>query len=870
VDLPLDLTDDQQRIVDHEMGLARLRGGAGTGKTTTLAARYLRLLDDDRRGRMAVVCRTPRAADTVRALIVPQLRGGFSELTITTWPGLAGELVRAHLPARILGRVEQRALVVELLREAGATLWPSCASLLARDAFVDEVAAAVRWLQATEYDRDAVIERAERAGAGDRWRELLDFASRYRQALAGLEAVDTTGMLVQAAAVVGYGDAYDHVMVDDHETATPLVAVLAEGLFATATSVVVAANPGATFDTQDGGGPTHFDALTPAVDVQLAERFRHPQASTLVECSHSALEGETVAGELLAAHEEGVAWGAMAVISRARGARFDTVLRALARHDIPAAAPTAATPRPVVRALADLLHWATGDRDAFNRVVASPIAGFDAIELRRIRREAADQGIELEAHPSVNGLVELRERLAAMLPPLATPAGVAFAAWEQAVAPLLTAEVDGDSASVEGISAFIAALDDVYDREPGLGMTAALEEVERAGPRRAARRQHGQDAVTVITADEATSGAWDTVVVVGAVEGAFPRVRSHTRYFDRCLVDAGPVPSVAERRAQSLADERRLFCEVVATRATRRLVAVAAHQPGVLLSRLVEGWPTCGPELRTPPSTAPVLRSRSAHPPLVHPDRSLHLSASQLDVYEDCPLRYAYQYAIGVRSDGTVASELGTLVHDVLAQFLDPTATHSRDAVTLRALAERLWRDDIARFRPQVEEARRAYFEMLDGWWKAEGTSNPDVLAVELRFEIAIGPHIVVGQIDRIDRVPGGIRVVDYKTGKREPPAKEMPDNLQLAVYHLAATRDPAIAAWGEVAQLDLVFVRSMNVRSQDITPEHAARTEERILALADRILAEDFAPSPQASCRYCDFHRLCPLQPEGREVGAA
>jgi DNA helicase-2/ATP-dependent DNA helicase PcrA len=239
-------------------------------------------------------------------------------------------------------------------------------------------------------------------------------------------------------------------------------------------------------------------------------------------------------------------------------------------------------------------------------------------------------------------------------------------------------------------------------------------------------------------------------------------------------------------------------------------------------------------------------------------------------VYEDCPLRYAYQYAIGVRGDGTVASELGTLVHDVLAKFLDPAATHTRDATTLRALAEQLWTDDIARFRPQVEEARRAYFQMLDGWWEAEGASPPEVLAVEHEFEIAVGPHVVKGQIDRIDRVPGGIRIVDYKTGKREPAAKEMPDNLQLAVYHLAATRDPAIAAWGEVVQLDLVFVRSMNVRSQDITPDHAARTEERVLALADRILAEDFAPSPQASCRYCDFHRLCPLQPEGREVGAA
>jgi RecB family exonuclease len=742
--------------------------------------------------------------------------------------------------------------------------------LLQREAFIDEVAAAVRWLQATHYERDTLLERAEHVGAGDRWRELLDFAGRYGRALADMDAVDTTGMLVRAATVVASGDAYDHVIVDDHETATPLVAVLAGGLFARATSVVVAANPEAAFDSHGGGGPRHFEGLRAALDLELTERNRHPEPSTLVECSHPSLEGETVAGELLAAHKDGVAWGSMAVIARARGARFDMVLRALARHHIPAAAPTATTPRPVVRALADLLRWVTGDLDAFERVVTSPIAGLDAIELRRTRREAAEQGVDLDAHPRLAGLVELRERLRVMLPPAATPAGVAFAAWEQAIAPLLTSETDTDPASIEGISAFIAALDDAYDRDPGIGMTAALDEVERAGPRRAARRQHGQDAVTVITADEATSRAWDTVVVVGAVEGAFPAVRSHTRYFDRSLVEADRVPTVAERRAQSLADERRLFCEVVSTRATRRLVAVAAHQPGVLLSRLVEGWPTGDPDLRTPPSATPVLRARAASPPLVYPERSLRLSASQLDVYEDCPLRYAYQYAIGVRGDGTVASELGTLVHDVLRQFLDPAASHTRDAAALRALAEQQWTDDIARFRPQVEEARRAYFEMLDGWWEAEGAAPPDVLAVEHEFEIAVGPHVVKGQIDRIDRVPGGIRIVDYKTGKREPAAKEMPDNLQLAVYHLAATRDPAIAAWGAVVQLDLVFVRSMNVRSQDITPDHAARTEERVLALADRILAEDFAPSPQASCRYCDFHRLCPLQPEGREVGAA
>ena len=57
--------------------------------------------------------------------------------------------------------------------------------------------------------------------------------------------------------------------------------------------------------------------------------------------------------------------------------------------------------------------------------------------------------------------------------------------------------------------------------------------------------------------------------------------------------------------------------------------------------------------------------------------------------------------------------------------------------------------------------------------------------------------------------------------------------------------------------------------RDQPITPDHVARTEDRILATAARMLAEDFAPSVDADCGHCDYHRLCPLQAEGREVSA-
>jgi RecB family exonuclease len=179
-----------------------------------------------------------------------------------------------------------------------------------------------------------------------------------------------------------------------------------------------------------------------------------------------------------------------------------------------------------------------------------------------------------------------------------------------------------------------------------------------------------------------------------------------------------------------------------------------------------------------------------------------------------------------------------------------------------------MWRDDLARYRPQVEEARRDFFDMLERWWEEEGSlSRPDVVAVERRFEVDVGPHRITGSIDRVDRRDRGLRIVDYKTGSRETPAEEMPDNVQLAVYHLAACRDPELAACGPATDLDLMFLRSMKVRSQPVTADHEAATEARVLAVADRILAEEFEPSVHANCRVCAFHRLCPIQAAGRET---
>jgi hypothetical protein len=95
-----------------------------------------------------------------------------------------------------------------------------------------------------------------------------------------------------------------------------------------------------------------------------------------------------------------------------------------------------------------------------------------------------------------------------------------------------------------------------------------------------------------------------------------------------------------------------------------------------------------------------------------------------------------------------------------------------------------------------------------------------------------------------------------------------MADDLQLAVYHLDATLDPALAVFGPPRQLELRYLRSMHVYQQPIRAGHAQATVARVLEAAEHIRQERFEPSVDAACRNCSFHRLCPLQREGREVG--
>ncbi|MDP9070493.1 MAG: ATP-dependent helicase [Actinomycetota bacterium] len=881
------LTEAQREVVAHD-GPLRVVGAAGTGKTTALLHRYWRLAREVGPGRVLVVAGDRAAALRFRDRALSQLQGGSEALPITTAWGLSYDIVsRDAGPLSLLRGPRQRALVRDLLAaERGcSSRWPTLLPLLGRRAFVDEVAAAVLDVQAALVEPEDLRVAAPALQHSERWLELAGFLERYLDTLAGRHLVDGAGVLARAAALLAGSEVaaaararYPHVLVDDHEVASTASHRLLGLLAGAGSHITVAENPAVAVGARGRLVAPHPAGAGPALELTLHRLFRRPAPPALVRCGHPSTEPEAVAAELLAAREQGVPWDDMAVLVRRPHQRAGAITRALARHGIPATSwPSQAADEPAVRALLDLLGWVNGEEGALERLLASPLSGLGPAEVRRVWREARAEDVPLVARPEVAGLVHLRDALAAA----ATSedvATLAHRAFRLGLSHLVPEPGQGTTAVDErALDAVVAFLDGLVQHHSGTGLARYLALVDQAGedqpdpwvpPRPVA------GAVTVTSMAAARGQEWHTVVIAGCVEGEVPRLEDGLRFFDRAVLAGGAAPSVAQRRRASLEEERRLFT-LARSRATGSLTATAGLEPGVLPSRFVEGWPERPARLALGAEASSPAVAPTAGPEPLWPVGSLSLSASQLATYEDCPLKHAYRYGLGVQDASGVHAGLGGLVHEVLERFLDPAGAVSpaeRTLERLHELAEECWRDDLAPYRPQLEEARRDLYDMVDRWWEEEGSllGPTVVLATERRFDVAVGPHRVRGRIDRVDRADDGvgIRVVDYKTGKAKPRAEDVAEDLQLATYHLAALRDAEMAAWGPPTQLRLLHLRSMRPFDQEVRPDHAEVTQDRILTTASRVVAEQLDPAVDADCDRCELHRLCPLWPEGREVG--
>ena len=736
--------------------------------------------------------------------------------------------------------------------------WPTLHVSLSSSIRQREVAAAVLDLQRSWLGHDEIVTHATALSIGDRWSELARFTERYTQWLDSLGEIDPARLLVDAGLALrapGVAASYrrhcPHLLFDDFERAdfavNRLLTMFAsptrategsvEGSFVEG-SVVVSGDPnGARWRRPDGplpfasvarrlGANQTFTLAASEPDLDVPTLLRR----TLALAHHRSLEADAVVAAILDAHAGGTAWQDIAVVLPPVGQpAFTAALHRVARRlSVPLAVPITAGDDPTVRAFADLVAWVS-DRDPDRLTMPCSMGWFSG------------------PHDA---------RLAALPRTEPTATATAVRALWAVLGPWFVTHADGDTLDV--VSAFVQQAG-----APGADIASGLEAHVTASD--------GQ--VAVIVPRDIAGRSWAVVVVTRCVDGVWPPRGASEAFFDTALLNGPDVAEGPERSRLDAQEWARRFAEVAGC-ATREVVAVAAPEPGVLVSRFVEGWEPRPVVLHQPaaaPQTARTAPSPGAAP--AFPTRRLRLSATQLDTYENCPLNYMYQYVAGIRGEGSVSANVGSIVHAALESFL---LGDDRSLDALLATLDGHWDPTAFAYRPQEADYRSRAEGWLRRWWADELPRITEVIAVEHRFTIEVGDHELTGSIDRVSRdADGRLEIVDYKTGSA-PRGKIDETNLQLATYHLAAVRDPVIAAHGPPERLRLHYLDGGGSApgphagkdiEQPITADHIEKTEARILLTAQAILDEHFEPSVDANCDYCSFHRLCPLQPEGREV---
>jgi DNA helicase-2/ATP-dependent DNA helicase PcrA len=238
-------------------------------------------------------------------------------------------------------------------------------------------------------------------------------------------------------------------------------------------------------------------------------------------------------------------------------------------------------------------------------------------------------------------------------------------------------------------------------------------------------------------------------------------------------------------------------------------------------------------------------------------DGMLSLSASDLSLYLTCPLKYKFRRVFGIPQEPTINQRFGILFHNVLERFhKEPPEDPGEGLRVLNRLFESGWRrtgfgstDDELQFRDRAREALRLY-------WERERESEGEPVWLERKFDFKVGDHHVRGRVDRVDRLPDGdYELIDYKTGERKS-EEDLADDLQLALYRMAARE-----AWDiEASTGSYYYVLDAEKVPAPTRPDDAERVERTVLQVGEGILGQDFEPRPSPSvCSWCDYRLICP-----------
>ncbi len=231
------------------------------------------------------------------------------------------------------------------------------------------------------------------------------------------------------------------------------------------------------------------------------------------------------------------------------------------------------------------------------------------------------------------------------------------------------------------------------------------------------------------------------------------------------------------------------------------------------------------------------------------------LSATDIDTYRSCPLKYKFARVFRIPQEPTIHQRFGIVVHQVLERY-HATGEELGPLTDLHLLLDQSWRRSGFGDSEEERQLRQKATAALTRYYERAQSDEGQPVWFERPFSFKLGPHLVRGRVDRVDRLPSGeYELIDYKTG-RPKPAEQLADDVQLSLYAIAARE-----AWG-LDETRGVYHYLLDDEKVAISGDPARAEWIRTVAVevAEGIKAQEFEPTPsQRVCSWCDYRLVCP-----------
>jgi putative RecB family exonuclease len=251
-------------------------------------------------------------------------------------------------------------------------------------------------------------------------------------------------------------------------------------------------------------------------------------------------------------------------------------------------------------------------------------------------------------------------------------------------------------------------------------------------------------------------------------------------------------------------------------------------------------------------------------------------SHSRLNTYENCPLKYKYQYVTrpDIEKRDSIEAFMGSRCHESLEKLYKLLI--NRKMMTREQLLddfkqrwEKNWKENIYIVRKDL--SAEDYFEQgifsLEHYYDRYHPFDGDkTIAIEQRVEVNLddgGKYRLQGFIDRLSEAGDGhYRIHDYKTERNFKSQEHFDEDRQLALYQIGLQ-----SLFNDIISVELIWhylifdKEARSSREPYQLEKLKIDTIHLIQEIENATKLDEFPYNESALCDWCDYYAICPAK---------